>query len=278
MRYGSAAALIVSVLLSGCPRDTSLTGAADASEEITADTQEETSGGVVIPGHPPPYEPECGNGILDEDEVCDDGNTESLDGCDADCTYTCVEDADCSLGTVCSTDVCNLERHACEHHPIRCADDEPCTYDYCDDAAGCRHRWTGPWYRDADRDCWGSLTDTTCGTATMPRGYTATGGDCCDSEPSVSPHETEYHWDPYDCDGAVAPTFDFNCNGEEEPRWLQVGRCDTGSGTLCLIEEGWVGDPPACGEDGRWLTECRRDAETGVCQPAWDIARSQRCR
>jgi len=277
IRCRSVPVLIASILLYGCLCDTSLEGEADASED-EAGMLEGTTGGVVIPGHPPPYEPECGNGILDEGEVCDDGNTESLDGCDADCSFTCTEDAHCDLGTVCSTDICNLERHSCEHLPIRCADDEPCTYDFCDALEGCKHRWTGPWYRDADRDCWGTETDMTCGLATRPREYTATVGDCCDSDPNVSPHETEYFRDPYNCDGTVAPTFDYNCNGEEEPRWLQMGQCNTGSGTLCMLEEGWIGESPVCGEEGRWLTECRLDPETGICNQSREIARVQRCR
>lgn len=31
------------------------------------------------------YEPYCGNGVLDEGEACDDGNTENGDGCDNEC-------------------------------------------------------------------------------------------------------------------------------------------------------------------------------------------------
>ena len=38
----------------------------------------------------------CGNGVIETDEACDDGNTQSNDGCSADCTlvesgYTCEE-------------------------------------------------------------------------------------------------------------------------------------------------------------------------------------------
>jgi len=32
-----------------------------------------------------PYNPECGNGILDSGEECDDGNTEDCDGCSSEC-------------------------------------------------------------------------------------------------------------------------------------------------------------------------------------------------
>ncbi|NUO48082.1 MAG: hypothetical protein HOV80_04415 [Polyangiaceae bacterium] len=37
---------------------------------------------------------ECGNGVLDVGEVCDDGNVMNADGCQADCTPTCEKLAD----------------------------------------------------------------------------------------------------------------------------------------------------------------------------------------
>ncbi|HEY5933264.1 MAG TPA: DUF4215 domain-containing protein [Kofleriaceae bacterium] len=47
--------------------------------------------GATGPGHcddnpPPPPPPACGNGVLEDDEQCDDGNTTSGDGCSATCT------------------------------------------------------------------------------------------------------------------------------------------------------------------------------------------------
>jgi len=48
-----------------------------------------------------PVEPVCGNGIIEEDEECDDGNTENGDGCSAICEIEeeppkCCSDDDCS--------------------------------------------------------------------------------------------------------------------------------------------------------------------------------------
>ncbi len=60
----------------------------------------ETGYECLTPGKPCQYMAEqqynCGNGVLDENEVCDDGNTNGDDGCSADCltiepNYTCPD-------------------------------------------------------------------------------------------------------------------------------------------------------------------------------------------
>ncbi len=57
----------------------------------------------------------CGDGILDTDaeEVCDDGNTDDGDGCENDCTYSCVEDAECDDSNFCNGDESCGEDHYC---------------------------------------------------------------------------------------------------------------------------------------------------------------------
>jgi len=54
----------------------SLDGAGDRNADVTSDT-----GGADRDVLTPP----CGNGVLDGDEACDDGNTSSSDGCNASC-------------------------------------------------------------------------------------------------------------------------------------------------------------------------------------------------
>ena len=63
-------------------------------------------------------EPECGNGIVEGDEECDDGNNDDGDGCSAECEEEpdeCEIDADCDDKNTCTTDTCNLETYECEH-------------------------------------------------------------------------------------------------------------------------------------------------------------------
>jgi cysteine-rich repeat protein len=56
-------------------------------------------------GTPDSAGPTCGNGVLEEGEDCDDGNRDNGDGCQSDCTFTCI------IGT---------------YGDARCDDKEPC--------------------------------------------------------------------------------------------------------------------------------------------------------
>jgi cysteine-rich repeat protein len=50
----------------------------------------------------------CGDKLIEGMEVCDDGNLIDGDGCDADCTFSCVNPAtDCPAAPVCQTNACN---------------------------------------------------------------------------------------------------------------------------------------------------------------------------
>jgi cysteine-rich repeat protein len=56
----------------------------------------------------------CGNGIRETGEECDDGNGTAGDGCEPDCRWTCIVNADCSDGAVCNGDeVCEAATHTC---------------------------------------------------------------------------------------------------------------------------------------------------------------------
>jgi len=60
---------------------------------------------------------ECGNGLVDEGEECDDGkNGDPYDGCRDDCKFTCKQNSDCSNGNICDGEErCNIETHICEN-------------------------------------------------------------------------------------------------------------------------------------------------------------------
>jgi cysteine-rich repeat protein len=55
----------------------------------------------------------CGDGVPEPGEVCDDGNTNQLDGCKNDCTFSCTSSADCTDSNECTLDGCDLGSHVC---------------------------------------------------------------------------------------------------------------------------------------------------------------------
>lgn len=115
-----------------------------------------------------------------------------------------------------------------------------------------RSRTTCPrvvaYYRDRDGDGFGAgeaKLDTVA-----PAGYVERAGDCYDNNTRARPGQNE--WFVADRgDGS----FDYNCNGRQERRWTQRGRCseDNRSATP---EGWWEMDPPAPGQEGEWLNDC----------------------
>jgi cysteine-rich repeat protein len=59
--------------------------------------------------------PDCGNGVVEGTEQCDDSNPITGDGCESDCTFSCETADDCSNGNDCDGDeVCNTALHRCQ--------------------------------------------------------------------------------------------------------------------------------------------------------------------
>jgi cysteine-rich repeat protein len=80
------------------------------------------------------YEQTCGNGVVDEDEECDDGNDVSGDGCDEDCSITA-----CGNGIVTAGEECDdgnaVVGDGCKPdcHRDNCGDGLPGLGEECDD-------------------------------------------------------------------------------------------------------------------------------------------------
>ena len=98
----------------GCGR-TNITGETDASDEESADPGPDTSVPDLEPEEP---SPECGNGILEEGEVCDGGESacDSHDGCPG--TMTCLPD--CTWSECVGFGIIT--------GPVVITEDEACTY------------------------------------------------------------------------------------------------------------------------------------------------------
>lgn len=120
-------------------------------------------------------------------------------------------------------------------------EDNDCDGDVDEDAEG-----GVIWYLDADDDGYGSLTDTVV-ACTAPEGAIATTGDCDDTEPEVSPEQTE------SCNG-----IDDDCDGLTDEAgaigatpWFEDGDAD-GFGdpdsriVSCEAPDGFVADNTDC--------------------------------
>ncbi|MFO0724417.1 MAG: DUF4215 domain-containing protein [Myxococcota bacterium] len=116
-------------------------------------------------------QPVCGNGTQEMGEQCDDANTTSGDGCEADCTKTppaICGDGHVSAGEACDdgnqvdTDACN---NACQPTSARCGDGTVNPGEQCDDGNT----------NDGD-GC--SATCTTQALASCGNGHVDPGEDC----------------------------------------------------------------------------------------------------
>jgi cysteine-rich repeat protein len=173
----------------------------------------------------------CGNGVLEDGEICDDGNDDPADGCTAECEHTCTTDEECADASVCNgAEVCDLTTHACGpgEAPPPCDDASECTVDRCDDVLGCV-------FELIDEDGDGHAPDSilSCGT------------DCDDVRANVFEGAEEL------CDGR-----DNNCNGdidENQPTWYVD--CDgdgVAAGTDSSRQACTEPPPESCG--GGWTT------------------------
>ncbi len=173
----------------------------------------------------------CGNGVLDADELCDDGNLVNGDGCSAVCGVdTCGngvveagEDCDCGQNSASLPAGCLAVNGASESNcAINCmTPEERCSSLYPEDqdddssASDC-----------ADADC----TGTWCSDVTDDDGdgFSEDDGDCDDTNPNIGPAADE----------VCANGVDDNCNGfmdDAEPDKDGDGelRCVSGSQNDC---------------------------------------------
>lgn len=159
----------------------------------------------------------CGNGTVEGVEECDDGNTDSNDGCSALCATTVDNDSDGYYDDVDCDDT----------------DDtiNPGEEEICGDAGSVDEDCDGQavefyvWYEDSDSDDYGNLssTDNDCD---QPTGYVSESGDCNDSNSAINPDATEVEDGvDNDCDGTTdegTDAYDDDGDGYTE----NDGDCD----------------------------------------------------
>jgi len=143
---------------------------------------------------------ECGNGIIDGDEECDDGrNGDPDDGCTDECLYSCHDNTECLDAELCNGDeTCNEDTHICRPGTAR------------EDGFVCQREPRGICLA-------GQCEESTCGDGFLDTG----GGEFCEiTEADCRDNCT------FDCSGDEDCPDDGNvCNGEEYCN-LEHHQCD----------------------------------------------------
>ena len=220
----------------------------------------------------------CSNGVCEGTAItCDDENECTMNTCDAamGCIFTPKNGEFCDDNNLCTqNDTCNSSGQ-CRGQPITCDDHDSCTVDTCEPATGCVFNQLPYWYPDGDRDGVGNTTGRICAEI-QPTNYVDISGDCCDTNASVFPGQTNYFNTGYTCNHIVIPTFDYNCDGTSEKKYDQIASCNTATTVAqCNSAHGWQSTIPNCGQSGVYIY-CRWIGTT--CIELNPVSNKQECR
>jgi hypothetical protein len=78
--------------------------------------------------------------------------------------------------------------------------------------------------------------------------------DCCDSDSNARPGQTLYYSSARNgCGG-----YDYNCDGVETREFTQSFsmNCNLAMNTCTLLNPGWYGAVPVCGDNPNWVHAC----------------------
>jgi hypothetical protein len=158
------------------------------------------------------------------------------------CLGSCASDNDCASGFYCASGTCTAKQ----------GDGTSCTA-----ADQCSSNACSTFYQDADADGYGNgaVSIKRCGTS-APGGYSATSGDCCDSDNRAHPGQTGWFTSTNNC-----ASWDYDCNNSGDLEYPGLGSC-SGSGSCiqetaqCNEVDGWQGSVPGCGGGGSFIVGC----------------------
>ena len=217
------------------------------------------------------------NGATD-DGACDDGNPCTSDACqpaDGKCSHGNLPDGPCDAdGTVCTADDACKGGSCAAGKPVECGDDNACTDDACDAAAGCVHL-PNKVSCDADNDVCtvgDACAEGTCGKGDVKSCDDANGctGDSCDSKTGGCEHKALV--------GQACDDGD-TCTTGDVCAEAKGGACVAGKSTDCDDSNACTADicAPATGkcanapidgnhcDDGNACTSAEVCDQAGVC-------------
>jgi len=122
-------------------------------------------------------------------------------------------------------------------------------------------------YRDSDGDGHGDPTAGKTMCVAKQEGYVDNKTDCDDGDSRVHPGQQSY----FDTRSAGVQSFDYNCDGKEDPQFTATVAClkDGGSCT----GEGWETTVPGCGQEASFVP-----CKAGSCTPEPATTKKQTCR
>ena len=122
-------------------------------------------------------------------------------------------------------------------------------------------------YLDKDKDGYGDGGKPTA-ACDVPAGYSTNTMDCDDGNKDVRPGQSKFFDKPI----PGTKGFDYNCDGQQEPRYPKKAKCKK-QGKKC-VGSGWGLFVPSCGNTGMWLECVKYGSHCGEKIGA----RSQACR
>ena len=237
----------------------------------------------------------CGDGYVDGGaipaEACVDRNLVGGDGCEADCTWTCLLDDDCDNFLVCDGhETCNLSTHLClpgvnAVAGTSCDDGIFCNgIDTCDGAGGCEHPGdpcvdglvcTDDTCNAVDGNCPHTVLAGWCldGTVCVADGSPCTGGRCCGGACIPGAACCTSAECPMGCRGGASPCSTFtsqpSCEAQDGCTWTTSTAGCTGTMNCDLIDNvSYDVCYPVCGCTGTscmgWSCNCF-GSETRTC-------------
>ncbi|MBN1770157.1 MAG: hypothetical protein JXB32_02755 [Deltaproteobacteria bacterium] len=230
----------------------------------------------------------CGNGSVDTGEECDDGNTDEMDGCRTDCTYTCSSDGTCNDGLTCNgVETCDTATHTCTDGlpsadgDICELDGDPATRDICV-AQTCQLSVCGDGFADT-----GASPAEECDDGGL------VSGDGCEADCTFSCTETAECDDGDPCDGAEScndtthvcestdpPDDGTACDADGTPTTRDICLSESCGASVCgdaYVDSGT--SPPEQCEDGNTVfgDGCDPDDCRYSCVAALDCSDGNTC-